>query len=116
MYWYFNLDNFRGVSMHQYSMPGFPASHACIRLLEDDAMWLYNWCDQWILSGDKIEAYGTPVIIYGQYDFKRKKPWLALIWNSHNNDVGNAELDMYVNNYKLLIIERQMQRKNVISK
>lgn len=75
MKWYFNLDNFKGVSMHQFVLPGYPASHACIRLNNDDAYWLYNWADPWILeSNTKIAAYGTPVIIYGSYPFQEKKP------------------------------------------
>ncbi len=34
MPYYFNFMNFEGVGVHQYSMPGYPASHACVRLKE----------------------------------------------------------------------------------
>jgi lipoprotein-anchoring transpeptidase ErfK/SrfK len=37
--WYFNLVNSTGVSIHQYGLPGYPASHACARLYEEDAKW-----------------------------------------------------------------------------
>ncbi|RPI72970.1 MAG: hypothetical protein EHM47_07060, partial [Ignavibacteriales bacterium] len=35
--WAFNLDNFAGVSIHQFDLPGYPASHACARMLDTDA-------------------------------------------------------------------------------
>jgi len=35
--------NKRGHSFHQYELPGHPASHGCIRLLERDATWIYDW-------------------------------------------------------------------------
>lgn len=50
--WYFNLENFRGVSLHQFELPGYPASHSCVRLLEEDAFWIYKWAEQWILTKD----------------------------------------------------------------
>jgi lipoprotein-anchoring transpeptidase ErfK/SrfK len=31
------------IFMHQFSLPGFPASHGCIRLLMADAQWLFGW-------------------------------------------------------------------------
>jgi len=77
--WYFNLDNQRGVSMHQYDLPGVPASHACMRLYAEDAEWFYNWAEQWKLVDDHtIGTYGTPVIIFGKYPFGKRKPWLEL--------------------------------------
>ena len=33
--WYFNIENKRGISLHQFSLPGYPASHACARLLSE---------------------------------------------------------------------------------
>ncbi len=77
--WYFNLDNFRGVSFHEYELPGYPASHACIRLLADDAEFLYYFANQWKLnSEEKIESNGTPVIIFGVYNFGKRRPWRNL--------------------------------------
>ena len=49
MPWYFNIQNRSGIGMHDYS-PGYPASHSCIRLLEHDAKWIFNWADQWVLD------------------------------------------------------------------
>src|SRR4051794_11096572 len=41
--WYFNFVNERGVSFHEFELPGRPASHACVRLLNRDAKWIYDW-------------------------------------------------------------------------
>jgi L,D-transpeptidase-like protein len=65
--WYFNFVNSRGVSFHQFDLPGYPASHACVRMLERDAEWLYSWGDQWKLDPDgrRITATGSVVLIVG---------------------------------------------------
>ncbi len=75
--WYFNFDNSRGRSFHEYALPGLPVSHGCVRLLGRDADWLYHWGHSWKLdaTGRNIEAYGTPVIMIGEYDFDRPPPW-----------------------------------------
>jgi hypothetical protein len=78
--WYFNFINERGVSFHQFELPGYPASHACVRLLERDAMWLYDWGESWILEADKrqVATPGTPVLILGTYDYRAAPPWVDL--------------------------------------
>jgi hypothetical protein len=77
--WAFNLDNFAGVSMHQYELPGYPASHSCVRMSEEDAKWVYEWADQWILSPkEKLLASGTPVLVFGKYHYAEKAPWKRL--------------------------------------
>src|SRR5207249_2531129 len=80
--WYFNFINARGISFHEFELPGRPASHACVRLLERDAKWIYAWGDQWQLSEDRkqVAAEGTPVLILGAFDFKHSAPWLSLDW------------------------------------
>jgi hypothetical protein len=78
--WNFNIENKLGVGFHEYEMPGYPASHSCLRLQEEDAKFLYNWADQWILKGtDNILANGTPVIVFGTYNFDGPKPWKQLV-------------------------------------
>jgi lipoprotein-anchoring transpeptidase ErfK/SrfK len=116
--WNFNLDNFEGVALHQYEMPGYPASHSCVRLYEKDAEWIYNWADQWIVTADEesILAYGTPVIIFDEYDFDSPKPWHELVndpesANGSANDIEN-EVDDHVN----LILERKKKRIELIAK
>ena len=78
MAWYFNFHNQRGVSFHQFSLPGHPASHSCVRLLERDAKWLFGWGEVWSLDeqGREVLEPGTPVLILGQYDFAAPPPWL----------------------------------------
>jgi hypothetical protein len=78
--WYMNLDNLSGLSLHQYNLPGYAASHSCIRLLEEDARWLYSWTEQWRLTPDSAAVLrnGTPVVIYGKYAYGRRRPWRRL--------------------------------------
>ena len=81
--WYFNFINSRGVSFHEFDLPGSAASHACVRLLTRDAMWIYDWGEQWVLSPDRktVATPGTPVIIQGEVDFKNPTPWTsAAFW------------------------------------
>ncbi|MGG9972024.1 L,D-transpeptidase [Ferruginibacter sp. SUN002] len=93
--WNFNIENKLGIGFHQYDLPGYPASHSCLRLLEKDAMYLYNWADQWILdekNKDSIRTKGTPVIIFGSYPFGSAKPWLQLLNDPHSLDISPATL------------------------
>jgi hypothetical protein len=78
--WYFNFVNARGVSFHLFDLPGYPASHACVRLLLRDAQWLYGWGDQWQLDATRrtVTVPGTPVVIHGTYGFGSPAPWLSL--------------------------------------
>lgn len=73
---YFNFDNWNGLSLHQYAMPGRPSSHSCIRLLEADAKWLAQWGEGWVLSGGQLVRHGTPLWIIGRYRFESLPPWL----------------------------------------
>ena len=78
--WYFNFVNERGVSFHLFDLPGYPASHACVRLLLRDAQWLYAWGQQWTLSEDRrqVTTPGTPVVILEPYPFGAPPAWLSL--------------------------------------
>jgi hypothetical protein len=79
MKWYFNFDNARGLSLHSYALPGYPASHACVRLLERDAIWIYEWGEGWTLTATGgIITQGTPLIVAGQYGFGAPPPWKSL--------------------------------------
>jgi lipoprotein-anchoring transpeptidase ErfK/SrfK len=78
--WNFNLDNTEGIGMHEYTMPGYPASHSCVRMFETDAKWLYNWADQWVVSADgqTVVTHGTPVLVFGNYVYGKTAPWKLL--------------------------------------
>ncbi len=77
MEWYFNFHNKRGLALHQFALPGTPASHACVRLLERDARWIYDWGDGWTLDerGWEVLEPGTPLWVVGDYDFDAPPPW-----------------------------------------
>ncbi len=80
--WYFNFINARGVSFHQFDLPGHAASHACVRLLERDAMWLYSWGEQWKVApnGRDVLQTGTPVVVSGEYGHDKPGPWASIDW------------------------------------
>jgi hypothetical protein len=95
MPWYFNFYARRGMAMHQYFLPGYPASHACVRMQEKDAKWIFDWADQWKVSaktGSVIKT-GTPVIIFGDYDFGMAKPWLNLPNDNQSTNITASELE-----------------------
>jgi hypothetical protein len=75
MPWYFNVRNDQGVAFHAYALPGRPASHGCIRLLERDAFWLFSWGEEWTLDEGRVRTHGTPVLLNGRYDFTAGPPW-----------------------------------------
>lgn len=93
--WYINLESFLGISLHEFELPGRPASHACVRLMEDDAMWLYDWVEQWRIGADPrvVLRHGTPVVIYGRYAFQEPPPWHRLGRDSTATTVTPAEID-----------------------
>jgi hypothetical protein len=114
MKWYFNLENFEGVSMHQYDLPGYPASHACLRLSEQDSKWFYTWCEPWILGqSGEISAYGTPVIIFGTYPFGERKPWRAVDKNLKDNFISSKEVEHETEPYLEIIKKRQATRDSI---
>jgi len=74
MYWVFNFVEERGIHVHQYPFPsGGPMSHGCVRLVDEDAKWIYDWADGWQkgTSGFKsgfgtIAKQGTTVLVIGE--------------------------------------------------
>jgi lipoprotein-anchoring transpeptidase ErfK/SrfK len=78
--WYFNFINSRGISFHQFDLPGYAASHACVRLLPRDAQWIYAWGEQWKLSTNRqvVEVPGTPVLIIGAFGHGETPPWTSV--------------------------------------
>lgn len=93
--WVFNFESREGLSFHQYDLPGYPASHACVRLLEEDARWIYEWADQWTVSRDgrSILAFGTPVIIFGDYAYGKPPPWKRLIEDPQATTIYHEEIE-----------------------
>jgi len=109
--WNFNIENTVGVGWHQYELPGYPASHSCLRLLENDAKWLYDWADEWVLKdATTVLAKGTPVIVFGSYNFNAKSPWLELTTNPKKNNISAKELDVIIAENLSEILKEQKNR------
>ncbi len=109
--WNFNIENKLGVGFHQYALPGYPASHSCLRLQEADAKDLYSWADQWIVKKDTVEIKGTPVLVFGSYDFTQPKPWLKLVQNPHALDISIKDIEAVVSPHLAGIMLEQQKRK-----
>jgi hypothetical protein len=95
MRWCVNIENRVGLALHQYALPGRPASHCCVRLSEADARWVYEWVDTWRLAADgtRVLANGTPVWITGAYDFDSPQPWRRLPADLDADRVRAPELE-----------------------
>lgn len=106
MYWVFNFHNARGIHVHQYPMPtGGPTSHGCVRLVDSDAKWIYDWADPWKVAngrvdyasaGSRVIEPGTTVLVIGEdpegaplpFDLKKRYPVLKRVrLPSHPYDV-----------------------------
>lgn len=110
--WNFNVANLLGVGFHQYELPGYPASHACMRLRESDAKLLYSWTDQWKLQGDTLQIlHGTPVIIYGQYPFGKRRPWYRMA-NGDSLKISESDIAALVQPHMNKIMGFQKERED----
>ncbi len=84
-----NFHRLTGSAFHQFEMPGYPASHMCIRQFRVDAEWLFNWGEgpKRDSLGKIIPMSGTPVLIIDFYDFVNyPKKWLELTSNQQKID------------------------------
>ncbi len=97
MRWVFNFHAARGIHIHQYSMPtGGPASHGCVRLIDADAKWVYDWAEPWETTrGHKgpdsgrgeLLSPGTTVLVLGDependpnpFRYKKRYPVLKRV-------------------------------------
>lgn len=103
MPWTVNFESRIGIALHQYAMPGRPASHCCVRLLEADARWIFDWVETWTLAagGRRVIARGTPIVVLGAYDFDAPAPWRRLPVDPHATRLQAAELDELVRSIAL---------------
>ncbi|WP_339886952.1 L,D-transpeptidase [uncultured Flavobacterium sp.] len=115
--WNFNILNKEGIGWHEYSLPGYPASHSCLRLQKKDAKFLYYWADQWVLADQyTILVKGTPVVIFGKYDFSSAKPWHNLISNPKSIDITKTEMEKITQPYLNEILAAQKNRDTLVLK
>lgn len=112
-----NIHNTLGIGWHEYDLPGYPASHSCLRLLHDDAKYLYSWADQWVLNkgGATVKANGTPVIVFGDYNWGGKKPWKYLESDPKLTDISVKEMDSIIQPFLAKILEEQENRDKVVA-
>lgn len=109
--WNFNIENKEGIGWHQYELPGYPASHSCLRMTEQDAKFMYEWADQWKLKGtDNVLAKGIPVIVFGTYNFDGPKPWLQLAANPKALEISTADIEKETAGYLGEIMKAQQNR------
>lgn len=85
MWWVFNFHQARGIHIHQFAMPtGGPTSHGCVRLIDDDAMWVYHWADTWETTQGagagsetgQIISQGTTVLVIGEDPEGKPEPFI----------------------------------------
>ncbi|SDF72623.1 L,D-transpeptidase [Epilithonimonas hungarica] len=114
--WNVNVANFDGIGWHQYAMPGYPASHSCLRMLEEDAKWMYTWVDTWILNkgGATTRAKGTPLIVYGDYPWGKRRPWKKLLDSPEANNISEDEMNKIIEPQLAEIMKEQENRDIVI--
>lgn len=113
--WNFNFWNKGGVGWHEYQMPGYPASHSCVRMLESDAQFLYGWAQQWVRKDSLLLAQGTPVLVFGKYPFGKGKPWWKLVKDPNALQLTEDNLTEELKPLMPKIISRQAQRDSVLA-
>ena len=111
--WYFNFQNKRGHSFHQYELPGRPASHGCIRLLDRDASWIYDWGEQWELGprGWEIRKQGTPLLIVGEYDHDNPAMWRTASYLEAGGQIPLVEQEISLTFAELLPDEKNAEEE-----
>jgi|GEM_PF-1038918 Uncharacterized protein conserved in bacteria len=115
--WNFNIENKEGIGWHEYEMPGYPASHSCLRMLEADAKYMYEWAEQWIQKDEQtVAAKGTPAIVFGSYPFDGPKPWYALLQNPDALDISVKTLEDQALPHLEEILNEQRNREAVAAK
>jgi hypothetical protein len=114
--WCFNLGDTAGISFHQFDLPGYPASHGCVRLLEEDARWIYDWAEQWTLSkiDHSILAFGTPVVIFGDYKYGGTPLWKRIADDPGATAISVAETENALNQHLATIEIKAHRRANIV--
>ena len=83
----------------------------------NDAKFLYKWADQWVLDekGTTRIATGTPVIVFGEYNWGGKKPWKNLLDDPAANDLSVTVLHAVIEPHLAEIMEEQTNREEVLA-
>lgn len=85
----FNFHSEAGSAFHQFEMPGYPASHSCIRQFIEDAEWLFSWGRgiRKDSTGKLMPMSGTPVVIIDHYNFNKDKGRLWMKVHSNKDSI-----------------------------
>jgi hypothetical protein len=64
-------------------------------MYEEDAKWLYDWAQQWQITanGASVIKNGTPVLLFGRYDFNGVSAWKQLPENPKSLELTEQELN-----------------------
>jgi hypothetical protein len=116
MRWVFNFHASRGIHVHQYSMPtGGPTSHGCVRLVDADARWIYDWAEPWNTTRGhmgpssmqgRLTDPGTMVLVVGDdpeaapkpFEYKARYPVLKRVelpQNPYDVPAGTDQQEMW---------------------
>ncbi|RMZ58769.1 murein L,D-transpeptidase [Chryseobacterium nematophagum] len=111
-----NIHNLGGIGWHQYDLPGYPASHSCLRLLLKDAEWLYSYADTWVLNpgGATTKAKGTAVMVFGDYKWGGRKPWRNLLNDPNANNISVEEMTKLLEPNIEKMLKEQENREKVV--
>src|SRR5262249_33672808 len=92
--WCFKLDSPRGNAFHQYDLPGYAASDGPAGFLDEGAGSVYRWAGPRPMSAarSRVEADGTPVIVFGKYDYGKEAPWKHLATDYRAASLTESEL------------------------
>ena len=63
-----------------------------------------------LINKYSVQFRGTPVIVFGNYNFIAPKPWLQLYANPHTNDITDNEIQVQTAPYLNNILEEQKRR------
>ena len=76
LYYLFNFQSKWGIHVHQYNLPiGKAVSHGCVRVSMSDAVWNYNWANEWQHDNGRLIRNGTPVIVIRDNPKDRPTQW-----------------------------------------
>lgn len=83
-----------------------------MRLLEKDAKYLYKWADEWILKdSENVKVKGTPVVVFGSYNFDGPKPWFELVNDPKVLDISETEIENQIKPFLPQILDNQKLRE-----
>jgi len=86
-----------------------------VRLLEEDAKWIYDWTEQWMLSkvDQSILAFGTPVVIFGDYTYGKRPVWTRLAEDPGATRISIAEIENALNQHLATIATKARARQQL---